>query len=152
MNLKECVKAVQWIYDYASMLENKDTLSTTYINTKLDSLEKELSAYRKQKEKLEAVIESDKNIIKDYERSIAREKEDNKKMRSELEKYKALYEDLLIKSKKQESDDREQRRMTSPDGEYRVTNKDNRVTRYNKVFEKDYNGIKVVKWVRMDDN
>ena len=154
MDLQGCYDAGKWMYDYACKLEKENKV----LNNKVANLEKELEAYRHNKDQLERVVESDKTLIQDYERKVSRLEEEKTEL---LKKY------LIEKDRKEQSEESGKRNTFSKESqdskntkldtdinnkpkEYRLYKHNGKVFRYMKVEEKNQNGIVLVRWALID--
>ena len=160
MDLQGCYEAGKWMYEYASKMEKENKV----LSNKVANLERELDAYRTTKDKYEAVIESDKNVIKDYERKIETLTRDKSILEDEVARYKSLYLSSITKShndskvrntfSKIGSDSNSVDKNTKKErvmGEFRVYKDKNGVLhRYEKVEERNQNGIVLVRWELVD--
>ena len=166
---RECIRRVQrYVEGLEHSLEKKREISENG-QAKILRLEEELKAYRKEKDRLEKIVESNQETLSRYEKDI-------KGLKKELESRKGI-EDMWRKAylealnhvrsnnknkkvdnkkfsgtvkedEKQVDKNTKEERVT---GEFRVHKDKNGVLhRYEKVEEKNQNGIVLVRWELVD--
>lgn len=165
---RECIRRVQrYVEGLEHSLERKREISENG-QAKILRLEEELKAYRKEKDRLEKVVESNQETLSRYEKEI-------QGLKKELESRKGV-EDMWRKSyleainhikpttkkvdnkkfsgtvreseNKQVDKDTKEERVT---GEFRVHRDKNGVLhKYEKVEERNQNGIVLIRWKLAD--
>ena len=142
MNLQKCYASIKGMYDYAVQLEKENKV----LSTKVSNLEAELRAYRDNKDNLERVVESDKTLIQDYERKIESLTRDMDSLKSKLEFVKSGKEINPVSTVGSDSNS-----VSSGHKEYRSYRTSNgKIRRYEKVEEKNQDGIILVRWALVD--
>lgn len=166
---RECIRRVQrYVEGLEHSLEKKREISEN-TQSKVLRLEEELKAYRKEKDRLEKVVESNQETLSRYEKEI-------KGLKKELESRKGV-EDMWRKAylealnharstskkvdnkkfsgtvnepeKKVDKDTKEKEERVT--GEFRVHKDRNGVLhRYEKVEERNQNGIVLIRWKLAD--
>lgn len=164
---RECIRRVQrYVEGLEHSLEKKREISENG-QAKILRLEEELKAYRKEKDRLEKVVESNQETLSRYEKEIQGLKKELESRKSVEDMWRKSYLEALnhIKpankkvdnkkfsgtvreSEKQVDKDTKEERVT---GEFRVHRDKNGVLhKYEKVEERNQNGIVLVRWKLAD--
>ena len=165
---RECIRRVQrYVEGLEHSLEKKREISENG-QAKILRLEEELKAYRKEKDRLEKVVESNQETLSRYEKEIQGLKKELESRKGVEDMWRKSYLEALnhIKStankkvdskkfsgtvketEKQEDKNTKKERVT---GEFRVHKDKNGVLhRYEKVEERNQNGIVLVRWELVD--
>ena len=165
---RECIRRVQrYVEGLEHSLEKKREISENG-QAKILRLEEELKAYRKEKDRLEKVVESNQETLSRYEKEIQGLKKELESRKGVEDMWRKSYLEALnhikstankkVDSKKfsgtvKESEnkvdkDTKEERVT---GEFRVHRDKNGVLhKYEKVEERNQNGIVLVRWKLAD--
>lgn len=165
---RECIRRVQrYVEGLEHSLERKREISENG-QAKILRLEEELKAYRKEKDRLEKVVESNQETLSRYEKEIQGLKKELESRKGVEDMWRKSYLEALnhIKptnnkkvdnkkfsgtvreSEKQVDQNTKEERVT---GEFRVHRDKNGVLhRYEKVEERNQNGIVLIRWKSAD--
>lgn len=166
--LRECLRRIQIYVDgVESSLEKKREISEN-CQARINSLNAELTAYRREKDRLEKVVESNQETLSRYEKDIKELKKELESRKGVEDMWRKAYLEALdyirstnnkkVDSKKFSGTMKEiekpvdkntkEERVT---GEFRVHKDKNGVLhRYEKVEERNQNGIVLVRWKLTD--
>lgn len=164
---RECIRRVQrYVEGLEHSLEKKREISENG-QAKILRLEEELKAYRKEKDRLEKVVESNQETLSRYEKEIQGLKKELESRKGVEDMWRKSYLEALnhikstnkkVDSKKFSGTVKESEKKADKDtkeervtGEFRVYKDKNGVLhRYEKVEERNQNGIVLIRWKLAD--
>lgn len=165
---RECIRRVQrYVEGLEHSLEKKREISENG-QAKILRLEEELKAYRKEKDRLEKIVESNQETLSRYEKEIQGLKKELESRKGVEDMWRKSYLEALnnIKSTNNKKADNKKFSGTVKDteksvdkdtkeervtGEFRVHRDKNGVLhKYEKVEERNQNGIVLVRWKLAD--
>lgn len=165
---RECIRRAQrYVEGLEHSLEKRREISENG-QAKILRLEEELKAYRKEKDRLEKIVESNQETLSRYEKEIQGLKKELESRKSVEDMWRKSYLEALnhikpannkkVDSKKFSGTVRESEKQVDQNtkeervtGEFRVHRDKNGVLRkYEKVEERNQNGIVLIRWKLAD--